>query len=282
MIRHHCRVHLYKVLGKVLLVFLFVCVLAVGVSCTRHNDADHVSQPERVADVTPPVEATAELVSRRFGTLTGRVIYRGPLPGSTTMYISEAGDIEAHTIIVDAKTGGLKNSAVWVEGAETRMPIAEVKPATLDQRHWAFVPHVLTLRVGQEVAFLNSDLANHNVHAENMGYQFNFATPTGGDLTRRFDRPTNGQPVRIACDVHTWMLAWLYVFDHDAFATTDASGQFRIDNIAAGSQVLHVHHADGNLAARLEVDVAPDAVTDVTIEARKPDSTPSGALNARH
>ena len=133
----------------------------------------------------------------------------------------------------------------------------------MDQRNYAFRPHVLALRSGDEVRFMNSDNANHNVHAIDSANAFNLAGGAGVALTRRFRRPAAGRPVAVGCDIHPWMKAWIYVFDHPWFAVTDATGAFRLDGVPPGKQVLGIHHADGALEARLEVVVEANRTVQV-------------------
>ncbi len=199
-------------------------------------------------------------------TLSGRVVFRGPLPDSTTMFVPEAGDLEAHTIIVDARTRGLKNAVVWVEDIPPGIPVAHLPTIVLDQEHWTFLPHVFAVRAGQTVRFLNSDLANHNIHSLTPGNAFNLGYPSGAVVTYRFRRPTGTQPVRLDCDIHEWMRAWIYVFRQDAFAVTDAQGRFRIEGAPSGRQRLRVHHADGELQATREVVIEKGTETRVRLE----------------
>ena len=50
----------------------------------------------------------------------------------------------------------------------------------------------------------------------------------------RFDRPG---VVRVFCDIHSHMSAFIVVFNHPFFRVTDADGRFRLDSVPAG----HVH-----------------------------------------
>ena len=41
--------------------------------------------------------------------------------------------------------------------------------------------------------------------------------------------------IKIKCDVHPWMNSYVSVFDHPYFAVTDDNGNYKIDNIPAGT-----------------------------------------------
>jgi plastocyanin len=208
-------------------------------------------------------------LSEGSGTLAGRVVYRGPLPATTKMYVPEAGEIDAHTIVADAESRGLKDAVVWVEGGPSpaKAPAASLEPAVMDQRSFGFTPHVLAVRAGQTVRFLNSDAANHNVHSFAAGNEFNLGTPTGGSAAHRFRKPTRGVPVKIGCDIHDWMLAWVHVFEDEPFAVTGAAGRFRLEGVPAGKHRLRVLHDDGKLAAESEVVVVAGETRELEIEA---------------
>jgi hypothetical protein len=54
----------------------------------------------------------------------------------------------------------------------------------------------------------------------------------GRSQSVRFDRPGI---VRVFCDIHSHMNAFILVFNHRFFAVTDADGRYRIDNIPPGT-----------------------------------------------
>jgi plastocyanin len=225
--------------------------------------------PAPVAPSAPPAAAGGRDVAAPRGAITGRVVYRGPLPETTTMYVFEAAaEMEAHTIIADRPSGGLKNAAVWLEGDFPRRPVGELAAASLDQRRWTFVPHVLAVRAGQTVELRNSDVANHNVHSWSPGEEFNVTTPMRGALPHCFRRATGDRPVLLGCDIHHWMRAWVYAFDHDGFAVSEETGHFRIDGVPPGRWRLRAHHADGGLSGTLDVEVPPGSGVEIEIEVR--------------
>ena len=249
-------------------VALFGVLLAV--SCEERREPRDAVVPTTALGDAPATEASSPAPAQTAtipGTVTGRVVYHGPLPEKTTMYVSEAGNLEAHTIIVDSATAGLKNAVVWLEGLPREKPVPEREPALMDQRDWTFVPHVIAVCAGQSVSFRNSDIANHNVHSYTPGNAFNIGSSTGIASTQRFRHPTDAEPVRLGCDLHPWMRAWIYVFQHTGFAVSDPTGEFRIEDVPPGRWTLRVHHADGDLEGRSEVAVAAGAVTRTEVEA---------------
>jgi plastocyanin len=196
----------------------------------------------------------------------GVVSYDGPLPESIP--VPEAGTVR-HLVEVDPKTKGLKEAVVWLEGVPESAPAgneAQDEPVVMDQQNYFFVPHVLAIRGGREVEFLNSDGANHGVTASSLEAknQFNVTTPPGGRHIHRF--VASKYPVAIGCPIHAAMVAWIYVFDHPHFAVTDEQGRFRFPTVPPGQYTLQVRHPDGGLRQQQEVVVRAGEPVHLRIE----------------
>ena len=63
-------------------------------------------------------------------------------------------------------------------------------------------------------------------------------------------------PISINCDLHTWMSAKLFVFDHPYYAKTKEDGTFEIPYIPAGAEVTLMawHEANGYAVKYTEGD----------------------------
>ena len=112
------------------------------------------------------------------------------------------------------------------------------QPARLrmDQRDETFVPHVLAIGTGSVVEFPNSDSIYHNVFSLSKTRRFDLGRyARGRSKSVRFDRPGI---VRVFCDIHSHMSAFILVFDHPYFATTDGDGGYRIDRVPPGTYTV--------------------------------------------
>src|SRR6202030_711780 len=110
---------------------------------------------------------------------------------------------------------------------------AEPGRASMDQRNETFVPHVLAITTGTTVDFPNSDKLYHNVFSLSKTRRFDLGRYAAGhSQSVRFERPGI---VRVFCDIHSHMNAFILVFSHPFFALTDQEGRYRIDNVPPGT-----------------------------------------------
>ncbi len=105
--------------------------------------------------------------------------------------------------------------------------------AVMNQRNETFVPHVLAISTGTTVDFPNSDRIYHNVFSLSKTRPFDLGRYAAGhSKSIRFDR---AGIVRVFCEIHSHMSAFILVFNHPFYAMTDADGRYRLDNVPPGS-----------------------------------------------
>jgi plastocyanin len=125
-------------------------------------------------------------------------------------------------------------SVVYLESApRAAFDLVEPGRASMDQRNETFVPHVLAVTAGTIVDFPNSDRFYHNVFSLSKAARFDLGRyATGKSKSVRFDQPGI---VRVFCEIHSHMNAFVLVFAHPFFAMTDGEGRYRINNVPAGT-----------------------------------------------
>ena len=69
--------------------------------------------------------------------------------------------------------------------------------------------------------------------------------------------------LRLQCDVHGWMAAFIGVVSHPYFAVTDTTGAFEIHDVPAGTHTLRAWHEQyGPLTATVQVESGGVATAD--------------------
>jgi plastocyanin len=166
------------------------------------------------------------------GTIRGRVELRQAPPDlARRPNASDVGMARAH----DATDR--RRSVVYLETAPRAAfdQRDELRPK-MDQRNETFVPHVMAIVAGTTVDFPNNDETYHNVFSLSSTKQFDLGRYAAGRFKSvRFDRPGI---VRVFCDIHSHMSAFILVFAHRHFAVTDDEGRYRIDNVPPGTYTV--------------------------------------------
>jgi plastocyanin len=188
---------------------------------------DVAGAPVVGASLQPP--ATTAGRGSRTGAIRGRVDLRRPRPAAERR--PNVADLGAPP---DRDRPERTRSIVYLETAP-RGAFEQTEPgrAVMDQRNETFIPHVLAITTGTIVDFPNSDHIYHNVFSLSKVKSFDLGRYAAGKSKPvRFDRPGI---VRVFCDIHAHMNAFILVFSHPFFAVTDFDGRYLIDNVPAGT-----------------------------------------------
>jgi plastocyanin len=128
--------------------------------------------------------------------------------------------------------------------------------ASMDQRNETFVPHILAVTAGTTVDFPNNDRTYHNVFSLSKARRFDLGRYAAGrSKSVRFDHPGI---VRVFCDIHSHMNAFILVFGHRFFDVTDADGRYQIDSVPAGTYTLSAW-LDGGVRAQRTITIGADS-----------------------
>lgn len=128
--------------------------------------------------------------------------------------------------------------------------------AAMDQRNETFVPHLLAITVGTTVDFPNNDRTYHNVFSLSKARRFDLGRYAAGrSKAVRFDRPGI---VRVFCDIHAHMNAFILVFNHRYFSVADPEGRYEIDRVPPGTYTL-VAWVEGSIRETRSVQVTAES-----------------------
>ena len=158
------------------------------------------------------------------------------------------------------------NSVVYVDSIPGKTFPAPTKDPLIDQKGLKFNPTVLVVQQGTTVDFQNDDTVQHNVFwpsiSGNKKEGHNLGTwPKGEKRSFKFDQPG---VVPLLCNVHPEMAGYIIVSPTPYFAQTDASGNYRIENVPDGKYNVVAWH-EGTKPLTKSVDVSGIGKADFTL-----------------
>lgn len=110
--------------------------------------------------------------------------------------------------------------------------------AVMDQRHRAFVPHILVVQKGTHVSFPNHDTVSHQVYSFSPAKRFELDLYKGtAHPPVTFDR---AGVVILGCNIHDNMLGYIVVVDTSYFGKTDTAGSVVLGALPAGKYSIHI------------------------------------------
>ena len=119
-------------------------------------------------------------------------------------------------------------------------PASPAKRQEVDQIQQEFVPYVKVIPLGSDVYFPNKDNIRHQVYSFSPSKRFELPLYAGRSAPPvRFDKPG---VVVLGCNIHDWMVAYLYVTDAPYFALTGTEGAVTFENLAPGEFTARVWH----------------------------------------
>jgi hypothetical protein len=211
------------------------------------------------------------------GKITGTVKLDGAAPHmkgidmSKDPYCSKAhesspGHLETYVV---GASGGLQNVVLyisdWTGAAQTSTAIP-----IFDQKNCMYTPHVLAMDVGQTFKVTTSDQTTHNIHP--------LPNPMTGNIPWNQSQPPGAAPVEkswkavevipVKCNIHPWMNGW-YVVVKGPYATTDANGNYTIENVPPGNYTVTAwHEPNEKQTAKVTVAAGAPAKADFTFKAK--------------
>ena len=220
----------------------------------------------------PPATAAAyEVVSvPDGGSVSGKVVYRGTVPTRKivpTKDMETCGSIREEPQVLVGPGKEVEGAVVYLKGVEKGKALEKPakKPEIVNQG-CQFLPHVQAFPVGT-VVIVNSDPVMHNTHGfHGKATVFNVALPIKG---QRVERPLKKPGLmRVECDTHGWMLAWIFAADNPYYAVTQKDGTFTIRDVPPGSYTL-VAWQEYTGELEVPVTVKPKETAQVAVELKK-------------
>ncbi len=157
--------------------------------------------------------------------------------------------------IVDAQAMPVEGAVLTFAGAGL-VPL-EQPTGEMAQMGRAFVPPVLVVRTGTAVNFPNRDTVRHHVYSFSPAKRFELrlyqGTPSEPVL---FDKPGL---VVLGCNIHDWMLGYVYITDDPRFAVSDEQGRISLDLPPGTYQMTFWHPTNADLLPQAKGELVVSA-----------------------
>jgi len=145
--------------------------------------------------------------------------------------------------VADQSGHAVEDAVVTASAADGRAarPAGDAQ-GVVDQINKTFVPYVTAARVGTLVRFPNSDNIHHHVYSFSPAKRFELPLYAGKSAPPvLFDKPGI---VVMGCNIHDWMVGYVFVSDTPYFGKTEAKGSVQLRDLPAGEYLVRVWHPD--------------------------------------
>ena len=163
--------------------------------------------------------------------------------------------------VVMGTNNSLQNVVVYVSaGAPDETSSGPV--VTLHQRGCRYTPHVLALRINQEIWVQNDDSVTHSVHPmARANKEWNRSQPPGTPpFAVKYDKP---EFIRVRCELHPWMRGIFAIMKNSHYAVTDESGSFSLPALPPGKYTITAWHETYGEMSK-EVVITADEASDLS------------------
>ncbi|MFQ5431501.1 MAG: carboxypeptidase-like regulatory domain-containing protein [Nitrospinota bacterium] len=186
------------------------------------------------------------------GKISGKITLIGKAPAPRMILMEKnpevcgTGEREIREVTVDG-SGGLQYGVVYIEKIAAGKKW-DGKPRQLNQKGCKFVEWLQVMREKTELEIVNRDPVLHNIHTyELIGRVrvtiFNEAQPTQGYTFKKKIKMRRSPVMKIECDAHNFMHAYMLVLKNPYYAITAPDGSYTIDNIPPGKYKVTVWHS---------------------------------------
>ncbi|MBL9017460.1 MAG: hypothetical protein JNL83_24945 [Myxococcales bacterium] len=166
------------------------------------------------------------------GSLTGTLNIDGKAPGGLGV------------VMLSPKAGGRK-----------RTP----KTRVIEQRNREFAPHVMAVPVGSTISFPNFDPIYHNVFSLSKSKAFDLGIyKSGATREVKVDKPGI---IRLGCNLHATMSAYLVVVDAPHYVIPGPDGKFEFKSLAPGKYKVQAWNERSGDPTTSEIEIKEGANT---------------------
>ncbi|MEG3768335.1 methylamine utilization protein [Alteromonas sp. 14N.309.X.WAT.G.H12] len=159
--------------------------------------------------------------------------------GLTAQASAEDTPLSLNVTVLDNTGLPLSGFAVSLTPHVATATTTAIPEAVMDQVNRQFSPHFLIVSKGTKVRFPNSDSIKHQVYSFSAAKRFALLLDKDSEAEPlTFDIPGI---VELGCNVHDWMLGYIYVVDTPYFSASDDNGDSEF-TVPPGQYTLSVYH----------------------------------------
>ena len=154
--------------------------------------------------------------------------------------LAYAQNAEIAATVTDVRGNPVADAVVVATPSDGNLRLPARSPQdVVDQVDKEFVPKVQAILVGTAVTFPNRDSVRHQVYSFSPAKRFELPLYTGVPQAITFDKPG---VVILGCNIHDWMIGYVYVSESPYFAKTDAQGKAVLTDLPPRVYVVRVWH----------------------------------------
>ncbi len=234
--------------------------------------------------------------SQEWPTIKGRIAFKGAnIPKREVILAARKrdccrnGDLYSEEWIVNATNRGIKDTVIWlapdIKDRKAAFPRESIHPKLLKEKvsdvkmlimDCHFIPNVLAVREGASIEFTNlqQEAATHAVKMYPKANPDFVQLILIGEARKTEALKKEPSAIPVSCALHSWMHAYIRVFDHPYFAVTDSDGNFEIKLAPKGKFRLYIWHPangwkdgiEGKFGQQIEIVPGTNDLGDIQVK----------------
>ena len=170
-----------------------------------------------------------------------------------------AQNAEIAVMVTDQQGRPVADAVVVAMPVDGNLRLPRPRDGSVDQVDKEFLPRVSIVLVGASLSFPNHDDVRHQVYSFSPAKRFELPLYAGVPAQPIvFDKPG---VVVLGCNIHDWMVGYIYVSESPFFAKTGQDGKALLTELAPRAYVVRVWHPQletSESATRRTIDVSLD------------------------
>jgi len=108
----------------------------------------------------------------------------------------------------------------------------------INQLDKEFIPLLTIAGVGSSLSFTNQDELKHHIYSVSQANKFDL--PLHNGRSEKIIQLSKPGVIKLGCNIHDWMLAYVYVAESDHVKIMDNSGVVTFDDLPAGAYQIKI------------------------------------------